>query len=93
MGTPDYARFVQDCIAADGADDHGLTEDQMYGLYLSWCMLQGQQPAPCESFQAAMSNLGLRARRHTNHRYIRPGLRMTGPAAIDYILATRSSLL
>lgn len=93
MNTPDYARFVQDCIAADEADEHGLSEDEMYGLFLSWCMLHQHQATPCRSFWAAMSSLGLYARRHVNRRYIRPGLRMTGPAAIDYIMANRPSLI
>jgi hypothetical protein len=93
MGTPDYARFIQDCIAVDGGDDHGLTDDEMYGLFLSWCHLQGQSPTSCKSFRAAMSAHGFYARCRFDRRYIRPGLRMTGPAAVDYILANRPSLL
>lgn len=93
METPDYARFVQDCIAADTLDDHRLTEDQLYGVYLSWCTLQAQTPGPCKSFWAAMSRLGVHERHGIAHRYIRPGLRMTGPAALDYILASRPSLV
>lgn len=92
METSDYTRFIQDCIAADTARDQGLTEDQLYGVYLSWCHL-GQRPAASyESFQSAMSKLGL-SRRQDNHCYIWPKLRMTGPAAVDYILASQPSLL
>lgn len=40
-----------------------------------------------------MSDLGLHERRRINRRYIRPGLRMTGPAAMDYSLASRPSLI
>ncbi|MDP9998389.1 hypothetical protein J2W15_001888 [Pseudarthrobacter sulfonivorans] len=93
METSDYARFIQDCIATDPVEDHGPTEDEMYGVYLSWCILHGQLPAPCKSFWMAMAILGLRTRRRINRRYIRPGLRITGPAALDYILANRPSLL
>jgi hypothetical protein len=93
METPDYSRFIQNCLAADGGEDHGLTDDEMYGLFLSWCMLQRQSPTPCKSFWAAMSAHGIHTRRRLNRRYIRPGLRMTGPAALDYILANRPSLL
>lgn len=93
MQTPDYTRFIQDCIASDDAEDHGLTDDEMYGLFLSWCHLQGQPPTPCKPFWKAMSAHGLRTRRRINRRYVRPGLRMTGPAALDYILANRPSLL
>lgn len=92
METSNYAHFVQDCIR-DGGEDQGLTEDEMYGVYLSWCLLHRRTPAPCKSFWAAMSLLGLHKRRRINRRYIRPGLRMTGPAAVDYILANRPGLL
>jgi hypothetical protein len=88
----DYATFVQDCIAADTTEDHGITEDDMYGLYLSWCILHQQPPTPCESFWAAMSNMGFHEQISSNHRHIQ-GLRMTGPAAVDYILSSRPSLL
>ncbi len=93
METPDYTRFVQDCIAADTLDDHMLTEDQLFGVYLSWCALLAQTPGPCESFWAAMSRLGVHNRRGNDHRYMRPGLRMTGPAALDYILTSQPSLV
>ncbi|MGN8132743.1 hypothetical protein [Arthrobacter sp. RC1.1 241] len=93
METPDYARFVHECIAADAVDDHILSEDQFYGVYLSWCALQSQMPGPCESFWAAMSQLGIRERGANDDRCIRPGLRMTGPAALDYILASQPSLV
>jgi hypothetical protein len=93
METPDYARFVQDCIAADTHDDHKLTEDQLYGVYLSWCALQAHTPGPCESFWAAMSRLDVHERIGNDHPKLRPGLRMTGPAALDYILASQPSLV
>ena len=92
METPDYVHFIQDCLAPDNAEDYGLTEDEMYGLYLSWCHLQGRSPASCRSFWAAMSAHGLQTRRRSNRGYIRPGLRMSGPAALDYILANRPGL-
>lgn len=93
MKNPDCARFVQDCIAADTFDDYRLTEDQLFGVYLSWCALLGQNPGPCESFWAAMSRLGVHERRGNDRRYLRPGLRMKGPAALDYILASQPSLV
>ena len=92
METPDYARFVQDCIAADTLDDHMVTEDQLFGVYLSWCTLLGQDPGPSESFWAAMSRLAVHEQRGDG-RHMRAGLRMTGPAALDYILASRPSLV
>jgi hypothetical protein len=65
----------------------------MYGVYISWCALRLQSPEPCRAFRAGVSDLGLPERRRINRRYIRPGLRMTGPAAVDYILARRPSLV
>ncbi|MFC0458669.1 hypothetical protein ACFFGR_19325 [Arthrobacter liuii] len=93
METPDYARFVQESIAADTVDDHILTEDQFYGVYLSWCALQAQAPGACASFWAAMSQQGIHERGANDHGRLRPGLRMIGPAAVDYILASQPSLL
>jgi len=91
METSDYTRFIRDCIA-DTTADHGLTEDQLYGVYLSWCGLQRQPPTPCESFWTAIAQ-GLQARGTNSHGNIWPGLRMTGPAALDYILSSRPSLV
>lgn len=93
MEIRDYNRFIKDCIAVDPADDHGLTEDEMYGVYLSWCALHRRTPKPCKSFWTAMSELGLPEQYENNHRHTRPGLRMTGPAALDYILTSRPSLV
>lgn len=94
METLDYTSFVQDCIAADTSGDHRVTEDALYGLYLSWCFLNRQQPAPCTSFWAAMSKMGVvNERKGAPGRYLRPGLRMTGPAAVDYILASQPGLV
>jgi hypothetical protein len=93
METSDYARFIQDCVAAGTAEDHGLTDDQLYGVYVSWCGLDGQPAACCEAFRAAMAYFGLHAKLQNNRRNIWPGLRMTGPAALDYILTSRPSLV
>lgn len=93
MTTSQYARFISDCIAADGGEDHGLAEDAMYGVYISWCALDRQPPQSSTAFWTAMSDLGLHERRRISRRYIRPGLRMTGPAAVDYVLASRPSMV
>ena len=93
MGCSDYARFVEDCIAFDETDEYGLTDDELYGLYLSWCQLEHQSPSTGRAFWSAMDAHGLTVRRRVNRSNIHPGLRMTGPAALDYILASRPSLL
>lgn len=74
--------FVNDCIARN-QDADGLTQEELYGLYLSWCSLRRTTPAPARSFRA-----GLRA---ANIQPDHPGglctgLAMIGPAACDYIV-------
>lgn len=93
METSHYARFIRECITADIPDNHGLTEEQLYGVYLSWCSLDRQCAASCDSLRTAMSALGHQSRRQNDHDDIWPGLRMTGPAALDYILTSRPSLV
>ena len=88
----DYAHFVKTCIAAEPDPHDGLAEDEMYGVYISWCLLQNEQPRPSRAFWTAMKGLGLGERRRVARRFIRPGLRPTGPAAVDYILARRPVL-
>ena len=74
--------FVNDCIARN-QDADGLSQEELYGLYLSWCSLRGTRPAPARTFRA-----GLRAADIApDHRGgLCTGLAMTGPAACDYIL-------
>ena len=74
--------FVNDCIARN-PDADGLTQEELYGLYLSWCALRESTPAPARTFRA-----GLRAANiQPEHRGgLCRGLAMTGPAACDYIV-------
>jgi hypothetical protein len=93
MTTTDYARFLTTCISADPDLDEGLADDELYGVYISWCLLQRLRPEPSEAFWTAMRDLGIRDPRWGSRGLIRPGLRMTGPAAVDYILARRPVLV
>ena len=74
--------FLTGCVAAD-PDGEGLSVEELYGLYLSWCGLEGVAPVCDKEFSA-----GLRAAKvRTEHRGRRcPGLRMTGPAACDSLI-------
>lgn len=74
--------FLNECVTAD-SDGDGLSVEELYGLYLSWCGLAGFVPVGGRGFRA-----GLRAANvPTEHRGMRcPGLRMTGPAACDYLI-------
>jgi hypothetical protein len=73
--------FLTECVAPD--PDGGLSVEELYGLYLSWCGLGGFAPVGGRAFRA-----GLRAAdvRIEYRRRRCPGLRMTGPAACDYLV-------
>ncbi|QNE13749.1 hypothetical protein [Pseudarthrobacter sp. NBSH8] len=88
-----YTRFLAECITVEADDASGLTEDKMYGVYVSWCFLNGLNPGAQRVFWAAMAQSGHHQRRLRAGRYFRPGLGMTGPAAVDYILSSQPSLV
>ncbi|MBT2537565.1 hypothetical protein [Arthrobacter sp. ISL-69] len=80
MAVSHFDRFLSEATAPDHDGDLSLRKDQLYGLYTSWCILNQSIPAAGSAFWSAMK-----------HHRIRPSdsrLRMTGPAAADYILAT-----
>jgi hypothetical protein len=87
-----FGCFIRDCIEIDPTADYGLTGDQLYGVYVSWCHLRLQTPQPCDSFWDALWVLLPRGERGAHDPACWPGLRMTGPAAVDYILASRPAL-
>ncbi|SLK13899.1 hypothetical protein [Arthrobacter sp. P2b] len=93
MSVPNCSRFLVECITCCPDKQPGLREDEVYGLYLSWCFLNGEEPIASASLWIAM-------RRQTRvEPYVRggqlvwPGLSMTGPAALDYILSSQPSLV
>jgi hypothetical protein len=92
MTTTDYTQFLTTCVRADPDLDEGLAEDELYGVYISWCLLQRMLPEPSEAFWTAMRGLGIGDHRRTQDGSFRPPLLMTGPAAVDYILARRPFL-
>ncbi len=53
--------FVNDCIARN-QDADGLSQEELYGLYLSWCSLRGSRPAPAQNFQGRAARGRHRAR-------------------------------
>lgn len=72
--------FLQEATAIEPPADAAIGRNRLYGLYTSWCFLSHTPPRTEGVFWAAMKQKG-----------IRPGhakLRMTGPAATDYILST-----
>lgn len=93
MTTSKYTCFLADCITHVPDKDSGLTEDEMYGVYVSWCFLHLLSPGASGPFWTAMAQRGHDQRRLDAGRYIKPGLGMRGPAAVDYILASQPSLI
>ncbi|MFF2244384.1 hypothetical protein ACFVTM_09420 [Arthrobacter sp. NPDC058130] len=85
MADSQYDQFLQEATAPDAASESVLGRDCLYGLYTSWCFLSQTVPRPEDAFWAAM-----------REKRIRPGhtpLRMTGPAANDYILSSYPGLV
>jgi hypothetical protein len=79
MATSHFERFLHEATVPD--ETHcPLEPDCLYGLYTSWCLLHRISPAPEITFRDAMGRSVVH-RRHSR-------LRMTGPAAADYILAS-----
>ncbi|GAA2136117.1 MULTISPECIES: hypothetical protein [Arthrobacter] len=80
MATSHYDQFLQEATTRDPASDRALGRDPLYGLYTSWCFLSQAAPRSEDAFWAAMKK-----------KQVHPkgtGLRMKGPAAADYILAS-----
>jgi hypothetical protein len=92
MNQSHFRQFLAECIEKDGDPSIGLTTDELYGLYTSWCLIQRLEPQPGKSFWANMRAAGI-GPRQVNHRILCPSLRMRGPAAADYILASQPDLI
>lgn len=85
MNSPQIRLFLRECIVWDETTDDALDLDAAYGLYVSWCVLNRKIPVPDHTFRTALHLEGIRPRKQ-GRTHILPGLRMTGPAATDYIL-------
>jgi hypothetical protein len=85
MADSHYDQFLQEATTQEPESDHALGRDCLYGLYTSWCFLSEATPGPEDAFWAAMKE-----------KQINPkgtGLRMKGPVAADYILASSPALV
>ncbi|WP_457973612.1 hypothetical protein [Arthrobacter sp. D1-17] len=84
MADTQYDQFLREATTCEPESECTLKPDALYGLYTSWCHLTLQEPRPERAFWAAM------------RERIDPGangLRMTGPAAADYILSSYPALV
>jgi hypothetical protein len=81
--------FLNECVARDPEGD-GPSMAELYGLYLSWCMLEGSTPVSDKTFRAELRAANI-SPAHRGGRC--PGLRMAGPAACDYLVHRELPLL
>ena len=80
MAPSHFQQFLSDATSPDPDTDSPLGPDCMYGLYTSWCLIQGLAPKSDSSFRAGMRRCGVNLRGTRR--------RMKGRAAADYILAS-----
>ena len=80
MAVSHFDSFLDEATVPDFDPTRRLGQEQLFGLYLSWCRLHDSAPASEADFRAALKQHRIRPSG--------PGLRMTGPAATDYILNT-----
>jgi len=85
MANSQFDLFLHEATYSDHVSDSSLDRDRLYGLYTSWCFVNEQPPGTESSFWAAMKHRVSPGRRN--------GLRMKGPAAADYILASYPGLV
>ena len=80
MAPSHFQQFLSDATSPAPDTDSPLGPDCLYGLYTSWCLIQGLPPRSDASFRAGMRRcrVNLRGTRR----------RMKGRAAADYILAS-----
>ncbi|WP_120520933.1 hypothetical protein [Arthrobacter celericrescens] len=84
MAVSHFDRFLAEATVPDPDPTRCVDIDQLFGLYISWCNVQQQIPDSEHVFRAAMKRHGINTSA--------PGLRKTGPAAMDYILASYPAL-
>jgi hypothetical protein len=90
--TTDYAQFLTTCV-------RGLESRRGLGRRRAVRGVYQLVPSPTRAARTVQgildghADLGIRDHRCASHGFIRPGLRMTGPAAVDYILARRPVLV
>ena len=85
MPETDFNQFLDEATIQDSTSGNMIGRASLYGLYLSWCNVNNHHPGTERSFWAGVTpRVG---RSHHN------GLRMTGPAATDFILNSRHLLI
>ncbi|MGF9648086.1 hypothetical protein AAIH32_08940 [Pseudarthrobacter oxydans] len=83
MAQSQFDQFLTEATYRDPESGSILSRDAFYGLYTSWCNVSQETPQAEHVFWEAMAQL------------VGPGdeLRMKGPAAADYILASYQAVI
>lgn len=79
-----FDQFLVEATTCDNGSGATLGPDPLYGLYTSWCHVTGSVPDAENTFWEGMQG---RINAEPN------GLRMKGPAAADYFLASYPALV
>lgn len=77
--------FLRESTNADPGSDRGLKFEELFGLYTSWCLLNGCPAKSAESLWTALRERNIVPSHNT--------LAMTGATAADYILASAPELV
>lgn len=81
-----FDTFITEAIKEEGPTEAGLSPDELYGLYTSWCLLNNE---PLQPTDALWRSLEVRGISPTANRL---GMKK-GPAAADYIVASAPNLV
>lgn len=79
-----FDRFLAEALTTDRETDDGLDKGELYVLYTSWCLINQLQPESAEALWAALKSPRITPGDNT--------LAMSGPAALDYIVASSPEL-
>lgn len=77
-GMSHFDDFLRETTSSEPGSDSGLSTEELYGLYMSWCALTECPPEPPKARCDALTAKGITPGQNTSS--------MTGPAAADYIL-------
>lgn len=83
--------FFFHCVRDDDDPGVGMNPDDLYGLYLTWCSQDGLDAWSSQRFTSALDE-GEVLKGRTGCHSVYPGLMMTGPIAIQFIIETQRTL-
>ena len=85
MGLAHVEGFLAEAVQDEPEGESGLSLDELYGLYTSWCLMYRVRLEEPEALWKALKTRGIDPAH--NH------LSMRGPAAADYILASAPNII